>query len=30
MSDDQSPISAIEARSLFAAWKQAPSLVLAV
>jgi tRNA(Ile)-lysidine synthase len=30
MSDDQSPISASEARSLFAAWKQAPSLVLAV
>ncbi|MGN6311619.1 MAG: tRNA lysidine(34) synthetase TilS [Xanthobacteraceae bacterium] len=30
MSDHQSPISASEARSLFAEWRQAPSLVLAV
>lgn len=30
MSDDQSPISASEARSLFAEWKQSPSLILAV
>lgn len=30
MSDDQSPISASEARSLFANWKHASSLVLAV
>lgn len=30
MSDDQSPISASEARSLFAPWKQAASLILAV
>lgn len=30
MSDDQSPVSAGEARSLFGEWRQAPSLVLAV
>lgn len=30
MSDDQSPISASEARSLFADWRRAPALVLAV
>lgn len=30
MSDDQSPISASEARSLFANWRQVPALVLAV
>jgi tRNA(Ile)-lysidine synthase len=30
MSDDQSPISASEAKSLFADWRQAPALVLAV
>ncbi|MBN8985490.1 MAG: tRNA(Ile)-lysidine synthetase, partial [Rhizobiales bacterium] len=30
MSDDQSPISASEARSLFAEWRQSPSLILAV
>ncbi|MGB3446135.1 MAG: tRNA lysidine(34) synthetase TilS [Xanthobacteraceae bacterium] len=30
MSDDQSPISASEARALFEEWKRAPSLVLAV
>lgn len=30
MSDDQSPISASKARLLFADWKQAPALVLAV
>ncbi len=30
MSDEQSPVSASEARSLFAEWKLAPALVLAV
>lgn len=30
MSDDQSPVSASEARLLFAEWKQSPSLILAV
>lgn len=30
MSDDQSPISASEAKSLFADWRQVPALVLAV
>jgi len=30
MSDEQSPVSASEAKALFAEWKQAPSLILAV